>query len=169
MTFANASWYTRPPNVPARTSAGGVVARLAEDDRVMVALTRELNWRQFILPKGGVEPGESLEAAARREIAEEAGLTDLHLLGKLGERERLNSARTRWITAHYFLFTTRQITGTPTDPAHQYQLSWAPIDALPGLIWPEQLELIQTNAPLIEQQLRDYLASPGERRAAQGG
>jgi len=159
MTFVDASWYQRPPGVPGRTSAGGVVARLADDGRVMVALTREPDWPQFILPKGGVEKGENLEEAARREIAEEAGLTDLHLLCKLGQRERLDSTRTRWITAHYFLFATRQLVGRPTDPAYRYQLSWAPLDALPGFVWPEQLELIQTHAPLIERLVRRYLAS----------
>ena len=159
MTFADARWYKRPPHVPDRTSAGGVVARLGEDGRVRVALTREPGWPQFILPKGGVEKGESLEAAARREIAEEAGLTDLHRLCKLGVRERLDSRRRRWITTHYFLFATRQVVGQPTDPAYNYQLSWAPIDALPKFVWPEQLELVQTNGPLIERQLRDYLAA----------
>ena len=45
MGFPDDRWYQRPPGVPARTSAGGVVARLADDGRVMVALTRELRWR----------------------------------------------------------------------------------------------------------------------------
>ena len=63
MSFVDATWYQRPPNVPDRTSAGDVVARLADDGRVMVALTREPEWPQFILPKGGVEKGENLEEA----------------------------------------------------------------------------------------------------------
>jgi ADP-ribose pyrophosphatase YjhB (NUDIX family) len=158
MTLANASWYQRPLNIRARIAAGGVVARLAPDNRVLIALTREPHWSQFILPKGGVEAGESLEAAARREIAEEAGIADLHLLDKLGECERLNSSRTRWVTSHYFLFATFQIAGTPTDTSRAYQLTWAPLAALPEFIWPEQLALVQTQAPLIEQRLRDFLA-----------
>jgi ADP-ribose pyrophosphatase YjhB (NUDIX family) len=155
MTHIDRTWYQRLPNVRERTSAGGIVGRL-EGDRVLIALAREADWPQFILPKGGVEAGESLEAAARREIAEEAGLTDLHLLGKLGVRERLSHDKTRWITVHYFLFATRQADGAPTDAAHHYGLWWFPLDELPELLWPEQLDLIQSNAELISRQIRQY-------------
>jgi ADP-ribose pyrophosphatase YjhB (NUDIX family) len=153
MTPIDKTWYQRPPHARERTSAGGIVARL-ENDRVLIALAREADWPLFILPKGGVEAGESLETAARREIAEEAGLTDLHLLGKLGVRQRLSHDKTRWITVHYFLFATRQTDGAPTDTEHHYGLWWFPLDALPELLWPEQLELIQINTELIDQQIR---------------
>ena len=77
------SWYTRPPGVSDRTSAGGVVARI-EDGQIYVALVGELGLTERVLPKGGVEPGESLEETARREIEEEAGLSSLELISKTG-------------------------------------------------------------------------------------
>ena len=127
-----------------RTSAGGIVARI-EDGRIYVALVGELGLTERVLPKGGVEPGESLEEAACREIEEEAGLSSLELIEELGVRERLSYDKICWITTYYFLFVTEQVEGTPTDVEHHYELAWHPIGALPALFWPEQRELIETN------------------------
>ena len=138
------SWYKRPAGVSDRTSAGGIVARI-EDGRIYVALVGELGLTERVLPKGGVEPGESLEAAARREIEEEAGLSSLELIKELGIRERLSYDKVCWITTYYFLFVTEQVEGTPTDVEHHYELAWHPIGALPAIFWPEQRELIETN------------------------
>ena len=138
------SWYKRPPGVSDRTSAGGIVARI-EDGRIYVALVGELGLTERVLPKGGVEPGESLEEAACREIEEEAGLSSLELIEELGVRERLSYDKICWITTYYFLFVTEQVEGTPTDVEHHYELAWHPIGALPALFWPEQRELIETN------------------------
>jgi len=139
------SWYVRPAQgVTDRTSAGGVVVRRRPGDgAVLVALSRLGAGDDCFLPKGGVEKGETVEQAARREIAEEAGLTGLTLLAPLGARSRLNWNRKRWITTHYFLFRTDQEEGRPTDPRQQYQLVWAPLDALPPIVWPEQRQLIE--------------------------
>ena len=138
------SWYKRPPGVSDRTSAGGIVARI-EDRRIYVALVGELGLTERVLPKGGVEPGESLEEAARREIEEEAGLSSLELIEELGVRERLSYDKVCWITTYYFLFVTEQVEGIPTDVEHHYELAWHPIGALPAIFWPEQRELIETN------------------------
>ncbi len=138
------SWYKRPPGVSDRTSSGGVVIRIA-DGQIYVALVGELGLTERVLPKGGVEAGESLEEAARREIEEEAGLSALKLIEKLGVRGRLSYDRVCWITTHYFLFVTEQVEGIPTDVEHHYELGWYPIEALPAIFWPEQRELIETN------------------------
>ena len=138
------SWYKRPSDVSDRTSSGGVVIRIA-DGQIDVALVGERGLTERVLPKGGVEPGESLEEAARREIEEEAGLSSLKLIEKLGVRGRLSYDRVCWITTHYFLFVTEQVEGIPTDVEHHYELGWYPIEALPAIFWPEQRELIETN------------------------
>lgn len=155
MKVIDHSWYVRPPGVRGRTSAGGVVCRV-QNDVVLVALTIERRFFDacYILPKGGVKRGETLEQAAAREIEEEAGLTNLYLLGKLGVRARLGYGRTRWITTHYYLYRTEQASGLPTDPNHLYEVRWFPMSALPEMLWPEQRELIDGNRGTIEAAVR---------------
>lgn len=65
-------------------SAGGIV--LGDGGTVALVQSRASGFWTF--PKGHVDEGESDEDAARREIAEEAGLTELELLDDLGEYER---------------------------------------------------------------------------------
>jgi 8-oxo-dGTP pyrophosphatase MutT (NUDIX family) len=150
------SWYKRPSNTPDRTSAGGVVARL-ENGCIYVALTREIGLSDYVLPKGGLEAGEDLEMAARREIKEEAGLTDLMRVSELGMRERLSYDKKWWLKCHYFLFVTHQVEGTPTDRENHYGLEWCPIDALLPLFWPEQKELIETNRDKIVGLIKQHI------------
>lgn len=65
-------------------SAGGVVAR--DGACVVIVPTRRARGgaRVVTLPKGHVEPGEGMEAAAVREVREEAGI-EVRSLGRLGE------------------------------------------------------------------------------------
>jgi ADP-ribose pyrophosphatase YjhB (NUDIX family) len=143
-TIIDDSWYQRPLGVPDRTSAGGVVLRRG-GDRWLVALVREGDYHDFVLPKGGVEKGESLEEAARRETEEEAGLSRLKLLGPVGVRSRLTFSKKKWVTVHYFLFTTDERGTLPTDTRkHFHPAAWWPLDGLPPLLWPEQRELLET-------------------------
>ena len=59
-------------------SAGGVVIRRTSDGTSFLLIRDPYhNWG---LPKGHVEAGETPEAAARREVAEETGLADLELV-----------------------------------------------------------------------------------------
>ncbi len=67
------------------TAMGGIVL----GDRGTVAMIRNKNSNgAWLFPKGHPEAGESDEDAARREVAEETGLSDLELLGDLGTYER---------------------------------------------------------------------------------
>lgn len=142
------SWYVKPKGISEHVSCGGVIARRSGDS-VLIALVREDGRSGFILPKGHLEPGEDMEQAARREIAEEAGLTDLVLVEHIGTQERLDYRKRSWKTTHYYLFTTEQIEGRPTDPDHRYELGWFPLSALPPMFWPEQRDLIEQTAERI--------------------
>lgn len=65
-------------------SAGGIVL----GDNGTIAMVLGQNSRSWLFPKGHLEQGEDDETAARREIAEETGLTGLELIDDLGEFTR---------------------------------------------------------------------------------
>lgn len=149
------TWYERPANVKERISAGGVVVRRADNGTLLVALVRERDFPEYVLPKGGIESGETLEQAARREIEEEAGLRELHLLAKLGQLERLSYSKVYWIITHIFVFQTTQIKGIPTDAENHHGVWWFPLDDLPPMWWPEQRDLIIKHRSLIASLVND--------------
>ena len=143
------SWYVRPASIGERTSAGGVVVR-AQAGEPLVALAREGHHDAPVLPKGGVERGEDVESAARREIEEETGLSELTLVTKLGVLERLSFDKQLWLTTHVFLFTTQQVDGVPTDRSrHHHGPIWRRLDELHDMFWPDQRRLIEAQAERI--------------------
>ncbi len=144
------TWYTRPCGIPEQVSAGGLVVRHS-DGKVLIALARERDYREYVLPKGHVEPGEDVETTARREIAEEVGVTDLRLLKSLGVKERLSFDKQVWKKTHYFLYATDQVKAVPEDVEHHNTMDWFPADRLPDMFWPEQRDLVEANAREIER------------------
>jgi ADP-ribose pyrophosphatase YjhB (NUDIX family) len=147
------SWYVRPEGVPLRVNAGGVIVRQT-NGVTYIALARDRGQTGYILPKGGVDDGESLLEGAKREIEEEAGFTDLNAIMLLGVCERLNFAKTHWLKTHYFLFTTEQVDVKPTEIERHAPPHWFPIDALPELFWPEQQALLLKHRERIKAILR---------------
>jgi len=150
------TWYQRPPGVPHRVASGGVVCR-CEAGQVLVALVREGHFQSFVLPKGGVEPGETLEQAAYREVLEEAGISELRMIRKLGVLERLAYSRRVWQVVHLFLFVTTQREGNPTDYLRHHGVWWHPLAHLPDMFWPEQRHLLEINRDTI---IEEVLAVP---------
>ncbi|MEM8710560.1 MAG: NUDIX domain-containing protein [Planctomycetota bacterium] len=66
-------------HVPPFTHAGGIVVRRDPDARALVLVVRPTRGasdkpNEWVLPKGHIEAGEETEAAALREVAEEAGV-----------------------------------------------------------------------------------------------
>ena len=149
------SWFVKPEGISQRLSSGGVVCRV-QDGQVLVAVARERDLQEYVLPKGGVEEGESLEEASAREIQEETGLADLVRLGKVGVCQRLAYNKEMWVTTHLYLYYTTQIEGVPTDQEYHDGVWWLEIGDLAALFWPEQRRLIEENADEIVAKIKDY-------------
>jgi 8-oxo-dGTP pyrophosphatase MutT (NUDIX family) len=129
--------------------AGGVV--LQSKTHNIAVITNDFG--QYVLPKGGIELGETYEAAARREVAEETGLEDLILVRKLGilQRPGHTSATSKNIDVvkriHLFLFTTEGIEITPIKQDSLAGAWVAPRDLANILTWREELQFIEQYCP----------------------
>lgn len=66
-----------------QTSAGFVLWRIENGQRLYLLLKHTAGHWSFA--KGRTEPGESLEQAARRELQEETGITEIVIVGQLSE------------------------------------------------------------------------------------
>ncbi|MFO7618595.1 MAG: NUDIX domain-containing protein [Thermoplasmata archaeon] len=85
------------------TSAGGVIL----NKMGLVLILRRKTEGTWVLPKGRVEPGESLRQTALREVEEETGLKDMRIMREIGlvryvffwRPDNVNYKK----TVHYFL------------------------------------------------------------------
>ena len=117
----------------------GVVAVVRRSDGLVMAFERSDVTGQWQLPQGGIESGETPEAAAWRELHEETGLTsgEVDLVGEfpewtvyvwpteMREGDRLGQAH-RW-----FFFDVRNDTVQPTPDGDEFVAwSWMTTDAL---------------------------------------
>lgn len=99
-------------------TAGGVV--LNPSGLILVVSQNGDSWS---LPKGHLESGEDALSAAKREIYEESGISDLQFVKNLGEYERfkigkngVGEDKTELKVITLFLFKTSQTDLKPIDP-----------------------------------------------------
>lgn len=117
-------------------TAGGVVIN-ATTGKILVVSQNGDSWS---LPKGHLDPGEDDLTTARREIAEESGITDLTLVRPLGAYERHAIARggkgeraDEMKTIVMFLFLTTQDALRPTDPKNP-EARWVDRDRVAAML-----------------------------------
>jgi ADP-ribose pyrophosphatase YjhB (NUDIX family) len=116
------------------TSAGGLVLDSTETGSARAALIGRIDRRGRLLwslPKGHVEPGETKEAAAVRDVAEETGITG-RVVGTLGTIDFWFVADGRRIhkTVHHYLLlaTDGELSA---DDVEVEEVAWVPLDELP--------------------------------------
>ncbi|HIZ37380.1 MAG TPA: NUDIX domain-containing protein [Candidatus Ruania gallistercoris] len=115
---------------------------------------RKRGTSRFMLPGGKLDPGETAEQAAVREVAEEIGVqltsADLHLLGHYDE-EAANETNTRVAATVY-----TAVLPTPPKVAREIdELRWQPLAASPPDL-----------APLLARRVLPALRERAERRSA---
>ena len=102
----------------------------AKKESVELLVFDSLDEPGYEVPKGSVEPGESLEEAVHREVHEESGIGGLGIIKELGE--------TQWKSEeqHFFLAAAPsgvadvfeyQVTGEGIDKGFWYQYRWLEI------------------------------------------
>lgn len=112
----------RPPEPV--TAAGGFVGCALPNDVALLLIYRRGVWD---LPKGKQDPGEDVEACARREVQEELGIDRLEVLGSLGTTVHgyANSQTYAVKTTHWFLMQTTERTFHPERGEGIHRIHWA--------------------------------------------
>lgn len=130
-------------------SAGGVIVK-NEGGKFLILLLRDVRFPEWYLPKGHVEPGETLEEAALRDVAEEAGMHQVQIHFLLGSYERFVEKAQEMKTIHYFLMSPTQ-DEVPSKPDNEHvELQWFPLEALPLMYLPEQKDAVERNLERIK-------------------
>ena len=132
-----------------------IVARRGQPMTLLVTAKR--NPEHWVFPKGHVEPGETLEIAARREAEEEAGVTG-EIIDAAGSTEFALGPDTYRV--HYFVVAT----GDEGRPEKGRRMKWCSYDeALELLSFDNTRALLRRAWPDITTRLPGP-AGPGARR-----
>ncbi|MET9675360.1 NUDIX hydrolase [Streptomyces sp. NPDC006482] len=140
---ATARRNVRPPSAQAALGAGIVV--IDESGRVLLGLDRSGVWE---LPGGGVEPGESVESAAVRELAEETTLladaADVEVLGLI-----LDSVTSSELTRMTVATAVRVFRGEPAvaEPDKIERWEWTDPDRLPAALFLPSAQVLKVWRP----------------------
>lgn len=129
---------------PARPIVGIGIVVIKGDQVLLCRRGKPPNVGSWTLPGGAQDLGETCEAAARRELMEETGLSvgELHFCAHVDTIRRDPDGRVRF---HYTIldFAGRWIGGEPVAGSDVSEVQWAPLDALqPYDLWSEAHRII---------------------------
>ena len=125
-------------------SAGGAVVR-GGDVIVVVPVKRDAQRRRvLVLPKGHLDPGETDEAAAVREVAEETGVV-AELVDKLGDVEYSYERRGRRRSKRVAFYLFEYRSGSVEDHDHEIEEArWMPLnEAVRDLTYKGEREIVR--------------------------
>ncbi len=114
----------------------GVRVMMIQDGKVL--LVRHTYMNGWWMPGGGIDRGETLDAAARREAAEEVG-AELHNLTLVGAYSNLRE----WKSDHNILFLSTDFTFSGKGDHEIAEMRFFPLDALPEDLWPGHRQRIE--------------------------
>ena len=134
-------------------SAGGVVIRHSPAGPLFLLIRDPYhNWG---LPKGHVEEGETAELAARREVAEETGLTALELIGDVAtidwyfqdRRERIHKF------CRFFLFASEAGDARPEAAEGISECVWLPFaQAIERITYDNAREIVRSAVRMLTEE-----------------
>jgi 8-oxo-dGTP pyrophosphatase MutT (NUDIX family) len=143
----------RRPLRPNEISSGGVVARPAATGPEICLVSDGTHWG---FPKGLVEPGETPEDAALREISEETGIprAALQLIAALPRSEyvfrRPHHGALVFKRVHHFLVAAPEDAALAPDPAEIAEAAWLGFDAARGrLTFKNSIEVLDAARALL--------------------
>ena len=151
-----------PPGRPLRrvdeTSAGGLVLdrRGPEANGALIGRLDRRGRLLWSLPKGHVEPGETEEQAAVREVSEETGIRG-SVVGKLGTIDFWFVADGRRIhkTVHHFLLLADDPVGgleLSDEDVEVSEVAWVPLAELAGrLAYADERRLLERVPDLLAE------------------
>ncbi len=107
------------------TAAGGIIVRPAGDETLLLLIYRRGAWD---LPKGKLDPGETIEECAVREVQEEVGIRTLTLLAEAGATVHGYPEKGRYLvkTTWWYFMETPERDFTPEAREGIEQVEWVP-------------------------------------------
>ncbi len=106
----------------------GVFAVIEDAGKVLLARRRDIGW--WNLPGGGMEAGETVDDALRREIREEVGI-EVHIDYLVGVYSKPQKSEV------VLTFLCHPASGTPGTSDEVSEVGWFPMDDLPEPLLPK--------------------------------